>query len=120
MRSRRTSTARAALLPLFALLVLPLSALGLTGLIGSRGVPGPDSFSAWGEIPGMGSTILPRWTLGNFDPRLEGAARGGEWPVPAGVSYVPDRSATLTHFNRLDMGGAVPRLLPCEHDGGGR
>jgi hypothetical protein len=120
MNWRRTSTARAALVPFLALLVLPLSALGLTGLIGSRNIPGPDAFGSWGAVPGLGATILPQWTLGNFDPRLEGPARGETWPVPAGVSCVPDRSATLTRFHRLAATEQTPRLLLPDSGGGER
>jgi hypothetical protein len=66
--------------------------------------------NGWAALPGMGASILPRWTLGNFDPRLEGAARGEEWPVPAGTTYCPDRSTTLTAFPRRAPGDPVPQL----------
>jgi hypothetical protein len=67
--------------------------------------------SGGAAFPGMGATILPRWTLGNFDPRLEGAARGDEWPVPAGISYCPDRTTTLTSFPRRNPGEPLPVLF---------
>ncbi len=120
MESRRTSTARVALLPLAVLLVLFLSALCLTLLIGDRGAPGLAGYADWGEIPGMGASILPRWTLGNFDPRLEGAARGEERPIPASVSCAPDRAATLTRFDRLPAGPGLPRLRPTRPEEGTR
>jgi hypothetical protein len=97
--------------PFCGLVLLPLLAFAGTTFIGSQGLlsqPSPSNFTENGlaALPGMGATILPRWTLGNFDPRLEGAARGQEWPVPGGISYCPDRCTTLTSF----PAGAPDRL----------
>lgn len=110
----------AGLLPLCGLVLLPLLAFAGTALIGSQGLetgPDPSKLTAtgWALLPGMGASILPRWTLGNFDPRLEGAGRGDEWPVPAGISYSPDRCTTLTSFPRNRQGEAIPRLVLQRH-----
>jgi hypothetical protein len=111
--------------PLCGLVLLPLLALAGLALIGSQGLqtePDPSNLKGFNQaaLPGMGATILPRWTLGNFDPRLEGSARGEEWPVPAGISYSPDRSTTLTEFPRRSPGDRVPRLLLVSAPGEGR
>lgn len=102
--------------PLCGLVLLPLLAVAGMVFLGSQGLqselyPSKSTNNCWATLPGMGATILPRWTLGNFDPRLEGAARGDEWPVPAGISYSPDRSTTLTAFPRRCPGDPVPKLV---------
>ncbi len=105
-------------------MLLPLLALAATALIGSRGRLLSTSFSTppeqhWAALPGMGATILPRWTLGNHDPRSGGTGRGGEWPVPGGTSYVPDSSTTLTRFPRLAIGEPLIQLEPVKRNGRG-
>lgn len=103
------------MIPLCGFVLLPLLALGCTVLIGSRGMP-PETrhsgmpHSSWAVLPGMGATLIPRWTLGNFDPRLEGTARGEQFPVPAGVSCSPDQSTTLTSFQKSSPREPLPRL----------
>ncbi len=105
-------------------MLLPLLVLAATALIGSRGRLLSTSFSTppeqhWAALPGMGATILPRWTLGNHDPRSGGTGRGGEWPVPGGTSYVPDSSTTLTRFPLLVAGESLIQLELVKRNGRG-
>ena len=116
MNRWRPSASGVLLFSLCGFVLLPLLAFAGTGIIGSRGLLTAHTQSklkdsGWAALPGMGATILPRWTLGNYDPRLEGPARGEVWPVPAGISYSPDRSTTLTSFQRRVPGDDVPRLV---------
>jgi len=116
MKRWRHTTAGAGLIPLCGFVLLPLLAIAGTWFIGSRGLltePSPSILadSGWAALPGMGATLLPRWTLGNYDPRLEGPARGELWPVPAGISYSPDRSSTVTSFQSHAPDAPVLRLV---------
>ena len=116
MNLRRQTVAGTGLIPLGGLVLLTLLVIAGMLTIGSQRVLSEESRSmktagGWAALPGMGATILPRWTLGNFDPRLEGTARGEEWPLPAGISYSPHRSTTLTSFPRLAPGDPVPMLV---------
>jgi len=115
MNGRPQRGGRAALLPLGCLVFLPLLAVAGTWFFGSRGLPSlhtPSTLasSGWGVLPGMGATLLPRWNLGNFDPRLEGASPGEERPVPGGIPCAPDRGTTLTRFPRGGAGEPWPQL----------
>lgn len=88
---------------LAACCLLLLPALAVAGvLLGSsaRSLPPQDRSVNLPEMtrPGMGATVVPRWTLGNLDPRLEGGCRGDDWPVPGGYCCAPDHTITLTRF----------------------
>jgi DNA-binding transcriptional LysR family regulator len=95
------------------LLFLPVLAAAGTALGGSAlRLPLPDrSVILAAARTGLGATIVPRWTLGNFDPRLEGGCRGDDWPVPGGYCYAPDHTTTLTRFGMSPRAPAAPRFV---------
>ena len=50
---------------------------------------------------GMGAVAAPAWSVIDFDPRLQPVDESKLWPLPAGYSYRPASTSSVTHFREI-------------------